>query len=199
MFDQERNISDTYASWGFINADPCGFYKNIDPCEVFACCHGSPFDFFEEDDVHSVTAPSTTQTDQNKSASSFRTDDDLDLELENLKIEDDDDCADDNDDCIYSPVENPEQQLPEVVVQDRLQAITAQRKKNENNRLLRERGQQVEGLACTVSALNENAANYAACARVLKEKCKNKNNSSISLIPRLQRLRRNNGSKSKIV
>lgn len=189
MFDQERSINNSYgSSWGFYNSDPCGFSKiHLDACEVFACCNGSPFDFFEEDDAHSVTAPSTMQTDQNKSASSFGTDDDLDQELENFMIEDDDD----SDDSSFKP---EAEQLPEVV-QDRLQAITAQRKKNENNRLLRERGQKIEGLACTASQLNQNAADYVASARVLKEKCKNKN--TINLIPRW-RLRRN-GVKSKDV
>jgi hypothetical protein len=176
MIDQERSINNSYGSWNFYNSDPCSFYKNIDPCEVFACCHGGPFDFFEEDDAHSVAAPSTTPTDQNKSTSSFRTDDDLDQELENFKIEDDDniDCDDRQDDCLYSSLNKtePDQQLP--IVQDRLQAITAQRRKNENNRVLRERGQQIEGLACTASQLNQNAAEYKACSRVLKEKCKKK-------------------------
>jgi hypothetical protein len=206
MIDQESSINNSYGSspWNFYNAgDPCGFAKNmLDPCEVFACCQaGGAFDFFEEDDAHSVTAPSSTTaaqtgtTDQNKSASSFRTtDEDLDQELENFNI----DVDDLPNDCLYSSFNKPE-----PVVQDRLQAISAQRKKNENNRLLlQERGQKIEGeggLACTASQLHQNAADYAAKARVLKEKCKNRNHNNI--IMRRWRLaaRKHIGVKSKDV
>jgi hypothetical protein len=187
MIAQESSINNSYGTgWNLYNSDPCGFAKNmlVDPCEVFACCQAGgafDFDFFEEDDARSVTAPSTTAaataTDPNKSASSLRTteDDELDQELENFNIDINDDLP--SEDCIYSSFHKPS----EPVVQDRLQAISAQRKKNENNRqLLQERGQKAEGLACKASQILQNASDYKAGARVLKEKCKNRNHNNIN-------------------
>ena len=174
MYDEKRSPGTEHQTWHFPT--------RIDPaCEStlqrMFCCHGGSelgaFFFDEsEDDVHSVWAPTSTASDRGRTNSCNEAD--LDYELATMNVE--------NREPAFTSLEveqepdRPSSPIPFAAspqAQDRMQALIAQKKRNADNRaLMKARGQQIEGMQCTALKLNESAAELAANARKLKEKCK---------------------------